>query len=127
MRYIFALYVISIIFFACESKECCDFPPTTCYSFDVRQCQTDLFADAVSEDGTDTDKSKQMNDWLGEKGVNVHNIRVVEDFHTNVCEACDICPVGPRYYIAVYDDVDSSQLNALRLLNLQVADCNTVF
>lgn len=127
MKYLFFFTVISLIFIACESTECCSFPPSTCYSYQVRQCQTDLFAEAVDENGTDAERTEQMSMWLRENDIIVHNIKVRDDSTSIVCQACDTCPAGPIYSIAVYDDVDSMDLAPLRLLNLQSLNCDLAF
>ena len=94
------------------------------HAFDVRQCQADLFADAVSESEDRETREEQLKDWFELQGVDVHEIDLELDFHEAVCEACDVCPTGDRYFIQV--DFNE-QLDQYDLLNLEVADCCTTF
>ena len=115
-----ALLVMSFI--SCEEKDCCD--NFECYSFDIRQCRTDVFASDVDESETRVNRESQMKTWLEGEGIEVGEVSLVVGFHEAVCEACDLCPQGDRYFISL--NVDSSindfaQEN--RLLSFELATC----
>ncbi len=117
--------ILCVLFLtACSDKECCVFPDTTCYSFDVRSCSTDLFANAVTEDASIGDREQKMIEWLTTENIEVTEIKLVVGFHEAVCEACDICPMGDRYFIGLFEEISLSKAEKLRLLSFQVEeDC----
>jgi len=117
----FALFLISCN----DDKECCVLPDTECFSFDVRQCQSDEFAEQVPENESIEMRENLMLSFLSEKGFAVQQVKLVENFHLAVCEACDICPMGARYFINV--NVQSNNLTLgeeLRLLSFESDDCS---
>jgi len=118
------LPLLSIVFVALLSScTCSDDTDGQCLSFDVRQCSTDMFAEVVDESGTQSVRELQLQAYLESKGISVNSVTLVEDFHDGVCEACDVCPTGDRYYINIAEE-DASKLDDLRLLNLEETDCN---
>jgi hypothetical protein len=91
-----------------------------CYSFDIRQCQTDLFKDKISENETQENREILMEEWLEEQGLEIESVLLEINFHMAVCEACDVCPQGDRYFIQIEDETKHSEiLDTLRLLNLE--------
>jgi len=113
--------------FACEEDDCCVVLDTECYSFDIRQCQTDAFADSISENETLEVRESKMHEFLSEKGYAVLEVKLIENFHEAVCEACDSCPQGDRYYIRVNVQPDNTKsAERLRLLSFESDDC-TIF
>jgi len=95
-----------------------------CYSFDVRQCGTDLFDKEVSATGSKSQRESDMTSWLQGQGLSVVSTSLTENYHELVCEACDVCPQGDRYYIECSDSLDESMKEKLRLLNLEKIPCN---
>lgn len=99
-----------------------------CYSFDIRQCQTDLFAQDVPESDSKQLRESRMKQWLEEQGVStIRKITLDLGFHDVVCEACDICPQGDRYYIQLDEDSPAPDAAALRLLNFEEKNCSDIF
>ncbi|MBT8231907.1 MAG: hypothetical protein KJN84_04735, partial [Bacteroidia bacterium] len=96
-----------------------------CYSFDIRQCQTDSFADTVLETSSFTSREANMKRWLDDNGFEVVELKLVLNFHEFVCEACDTCPQGDRYFIKIVDDGNVEELaEDLRLLSFSNDDCS---
>ena len=98
-----------------------------CYSFDVRQCQTDEFADSVPESESEEMRELKMKQWLDDEGFDVKEVKLVLDFHNAVCEACDTCPQGDRYYIQVTNADENPDVSTLRLLNYVEVSCDEFF
>lgn len=90
-----------------------------CYHFDERQCSTDPFHEGVTDRNQLLDSIKL---WLKSNGVDVITFSVNSEFHQAVCEACHICPVGPRYYIT-FPTNQSESFEELELLNWGKDEC----
>lgn len=120
MKYLAFLSIL--LFTACESKECCSFPDELNYSFDIRSCQTDLFSEAVDENGDLETRQSTMISWLEDNDVNVLTLELKLQHLENVCEACNICPTGDRYFFTSYDDLSEPKIESLKLLNLEKWD-----
>ncbi|MBT8191455.1 MAG: hypothetical protein KJO29_13575 [Bacteroidia bacterium] len=120
--------VVVIIFtlllsFSCN-KDCPQLIDSTCYSFDIRQCQTDSFSDAVPETDTRSDREIKMKAWLESKNIFLEKIRLEISFHDAVCEACHVCPQGDRYFI---QEFGGGNIYDLDLLNLAEETCCDIF
>jgi len=92
-----------------------------CYSFDVRQCGTDLYASEVLESGSIEEREEMMMSWLEDQGASVVSLKLHKDFHESVCEACDICPQGDRYFVS-FSENGIADGDKLRLLNYEKID-----
>lgn len=122
MKYL--LFTIAI-FFAIACNDDCEHPiDSACYSFDIRQCQTDLFADEIPETDSKSERETKMKNWLKDQDVFVENINLVIGFHEAVCEACHVCPQGDRYFIQVFG---TAEFSTLELLNLEEEACCDIF
>lgn len=108
--------ILLVLVILMSSISCSNDDEGLCYSFDERQCAADDWITIPSEQGEDQ-KLDALKRYLSEQGVNVKKVRIDPDFHTIVCQACEVCPSGPRYYVLI-DDADESTLNDLYLLNL---------
>ncbi|NNL93540.1 MAG: hypothetical protein HKO66_14965, partial [Saprospiraceae bacterium] len=86
------LFILSMILISCEENDCCVNIDTQCYSFDIRQCQTDGFANSVLETSSFTSREAIMKRWLDVNGFVVVELKLELNFHEFVCEACDSCP-----------------------------------
>ncbi len=95
-----------------------------CYSFDIRQCQTDLFASAVDVGGEKSARETEMKKWLEGKNIAVSSIELTLNFHEGVCEACDMCPTHDRYFITSSSIISEALSSDLRLLNLERITCD---
>lgn len=99
----------------------------TCFSFDIRQCQTDLFANRLPTNSNEKEFHQAMQSWFEEQGLNVIDIKIVFNYHEFVCEACDVCPTGDRFYVKIDQD-STSALNTFNLLNLETGLlCSEIF
>jgi len=123
MKYL-TIFALLLMTAACTDRVCCELPDEYCYSFDVRQCQTDLFAEAVVEDGSQADRESQMRAWLGEQDLNINDVQLKVQYLEGVCEACDVCPMGDRYFLRTYEPNLDVQVNSLQLLNFEKIDCD---
>ena len=131
MKFIY-VFLLTVFMFSCKEDPCCIQIDFDCYSFDIRQCQTDEFADEIAESESQSLRESLMKSWLTDNGFAVEKVKLEEGFHENVCEACDICPQGDRYYMQVTHDsnintggdVNVNLAETLRLLSFEVADCS---
>lgn len=118
--------IIALIFICLTSCHTTkkDIAPTNlkCYSFDQRQCATDAFGPSLNKLQNPTKKEIHLKEFLERKGLKVHTIKMVEQYHGAVCEACDICPEQHRFFIkSNHSPEDFSSLN---LLNFERIVCN---
>ncbi len=95
-----------------------------CYSFDIRQCQTDLFASAVDVKADISTREAEMKKWLEEKNISISSINLKTNFHGMVCAACDTCPTQDRYFITTSTTLSDTISTTLRLLNLERISCD---
>lgn len=124
MKFIYAICLFSL-FISCKDDACCEVLDTECYSFDIRQCQTDEFAEKISESATLEERENLIREFLSEEGYAVIELKLTIGFHEAVCEACDSCPQGDRYFIRVNVQPNNLSLaESLRLLNFEVTDCS---
>ena len=119
MRLLFIL-AFGFLIAGCGDDDCDQLIDTGCFSFDIRQCQTDAFAQFVSENDSVEKRENDLKDWLEDQGVFIDEIKLVTNFHEAVCEACHVCPQGDRYFVQMSFQ---TSLNDLDLLNLEAADC----
>lgn len=117
-------FILFISFLSCGDDDCSKLNDSECISFDIRQCQTDLFADEIDENGSQEERENQMTAWLLENSIDVENVKLELNFHEAVCEACDVCPQGDRYFIQYSL---GSSLESLNLLNVTSEDCCDLF
>lgn len=85
-----------------------------CYSFDKRQCDTDPWVSDAA-----IDMPTKVRDYLQSKSITVKSISVNMNYHEAVCEACNICPVGPRIYVSINSE-DEQKLKEEGFLDLAV-------
>ncbi len=115
--------MLSLFFIACGKND----DDLLCFSFDIRQCQTDLFANEISENDEIGLRESKMHAWLKSNDIDVENVKLVINFHDAVCEACDVCPQGDRYYIKYNSNGNSSFSDSLKLLNFSEENCGDFF
>jgi len=121
--------LMCLFFGACTTTTTSVNPQTfVCYGFDVRQCQADIFASAVTASSV-AGRSDQMKDWLQNQGLEIGRVIVIEDFYDTVCEACTICPETFRFFVQVEDDATSAEMDIqrLELFNLEEVNCGDFF
>lgn len=124
MKVINCIVLLSVLSLAsCEKDD----ENTLCYSFDVRQCHTDLFSSDVPESDTKQLREQKMKNWLEDQSYKIKDISLVISFHEAVCEACHVCPQGDRYFIKIADGDDIPDAEDLQLLNFETADCEEGF
>ena len=122
----FLMLLVSMLMLSCSDNDCCVNIETGCYSFDIRQCQTDGFADAVDIGGSVEARERTMKTWLESQNFEVVDIKLTEGFHEAVCEACDVCPQGDRYFVKIVEiDTVLGLAEELRLLSFEKTDCST--
>lgn len=101
---------------ACNSSDTDD---TYCYSFDIRGCQTDLFADDIPESDTKQERETKLALWLADQGIETTDVSLSIQFHEAVCEACYVCPNGDRYFITSTEEITSAQAVGMDLLSFE--------
>ena len=116
MKYI--LTILTIFFYLSCSDDCCPDPEFS-YGFDIRQCAADLFANDVSETATIEEREADMHQWLANQDVVIGSVTLSVGFYDAVCEACDVCPMGDRYFIKTYNEFTLEKAEELRLLNFK--------
>ena len=110
---------------ACDCKEDCSIlADAYCFSFDIRQCQTDIFASLIPESDSKKNREQKMSEWLESLNFEVDDVLLELNFHEAVCEACNVCPQGDRYFIQLNK---TNNLDNLNLLNLTTEDCCEIF
>ncbi|NNE25794.1 MAG: hypothetical protein HKN09_03025 [Saprospiraceae bacterium] len=113
-------FALGLFITGCGGEDCDQLIDTGCYSFDIRQCQTDAFANVVSENDNVVKREEDLKQWMENQGLFIEDVKLVTNFHEVVCEACHVCPQGDRYYIKL---MFQPALDSLDLLNLEEADC----
>ena len=98
-----------------------------CFSFDIRQCQTDDFAEFVPESDSKSMREDKLKSWMESQGVEIEEVRLSLNFHEAVCEACHVCPQGDRYFVRISDEDDLLAIENLALLSYELLDCNDAF
>ena len=94
-----------------------------CISFDVRQCQGDPWADQID---LNTDVNSQIHQYaryFESVDLQTAEININLDYHQIVCEACFVCPQGPRIFLKI-DSSDFPIIQSLTPLNLERLDCS---
>lgn len=110
----------TILFMSCSDQQDSS-DDTTCIYFDERQCQKDPWPQ-----DTDENLENKVKSYLQTQDIKVHEIKVNLEYHREVCEACYICPQGPRIYVKI-DLTDNTKINELGFLNLSSdPNCETL-
>ena len=109
--------ILTILMLAITAFSCDDGDTTFDYSFDVRSCDGDDFATAVSEEGSKEEREVQMKAWLSTQEIEATEVELRLDFLQGVCEACIVCPTGDRYFITTSAEVSGKQVGILNFLN----------
>ncbi|MCB0657754.1 MAG: hypothetical protein KDC57_16530 [Saprospiraceae bacterium] len=110
---ILILLTLSAILFRCSKTNSCQE-----LSFDERQCGSDSFLSA----GSDDEKLVQARDYLQAQGIDVIASDYDPNFHDAVCQSCDVCPTSLRFFFEV-KPLEASDLNDLDLLNAEIGSC----
>jgi hypothetical protein len=99
---------------------------TTCYSFDERQCHTDVWKDAANPPSSEASSISQLTAYLSDRNIEVADVTFDPNFYDAVCEACHVCPSGTRIFVKVRE-TGVTKMSDLDLLNSESADCNSIF
>lgn len=89
------------------------------FSFDERQCGTDTFLESGTNALTKTEAAEA---FLKSQGIDVISSEYDPEYYDNVCEACDVCPTGLRFFFQV-KTIDDAKIQVLNLLNTELKDC----
>lgn len=122
MKYLYQLIIIIALFVtSCSGDEPEDF---SCFGFDIKQCATDpwLEFDDLEDEQSLIDKTTS---YLESQGLELDELTIDMDFHRFVCEACDVCPIGPRVFIKL-TSIQEEALGTLPLLGLEIEDCSKI-
>lgn len=122
MKY-FGLVVVTMMFISCGKSD----EAQVCFSFDIRQCQTDNFAADIPESDSKEYRENKLKSWLSQQDLDVNDVKLEIAFHDGVCEACHVCPQGDRYFVSLNDEEDLTKAEALELLNYETIDCSEKF
>ena len=96
---------------------------TICVSFDKRQCMGDPWSSDVDSNADADVQSDQISEYFKSLNIEVENVKVDLDFHQIVCEACFVCPEGPRFFVEA-EEAEILKIEALELLNYNFTDCS---
>jgi len=118
MKYII-LILCTLLLVNCSDNDDNDF----CLYIDKRQCDRDPWADQVDNNASANVQADQLKQYLESQGINVTDIKIDLNFHEVVCEACFVCPVGPRIFLKT-DEVGTSLIEALDPLNMTIFACS---
>lgn len=121
MRQFLFVPILVIAMFSCEDND-----ESFCFSFDERQCATDIWKDDMNLSLTEAQKITALTDALQDLGIEVKEVNIDPNFHDAVCEACHVCPTGMRFYVKVSSD-PGQKIESLELLDYKVEACNSVF
>ena len=115
--------MIAVFFFSLMLACSDDTSDRFCFSFDERSCQTDLWLEGVEVPADVNDRMALLSQYLERQDLQVIDISVDPTFHEIVCQACDVCPNGPRFFVTS-KDISLEDLSGFRLLNLQEETCD---
>lgn len=113
---IFVTSILAVILSSCSSND-----DKLCYFFDERQCASDEWITLGSGAVTDKEKIESLKSYLSSQNVPVIKIDIDPNYHEIVCEACGVCPSGPRYYVSI-EEGSQNALSDLDLLNFSPSD-----
>ena len=113
------LWILTVLL-SCSSES----ESSICVSFDERQCGTDEWN--TSQPGDDKDLAEEIGNYFNSMDIEILDIRIDENFHEFVCEACDVCPTGKRIFISI-DSAAFQRVSELRLLSLESINCGDIF
>jgi hypothetical protein len=113
----------SLLLGACASE---DESNASCISFDIRQCNADPWALNGLDRNAEEDVLNDIKNYLESQQIDVVDIGIDIGFHQFVCEACTVCPSGPRVYVKS-DLSGVTDIEALGLLNFEQVNCNAIF
>ncbi len=99
---------------------------TVCISFDMRQCgDNPWLSDAVIPQTAEVHRQGLM-DFFDRQDISDYQITIDMQYHEIVCEACFVCPQGPRIYVKLSID-DAREVERMDLLNYQKVNCTEIF
>lgn len=97
-----------------------------CIDFDLRQCEGNPWLTNNQLPDTDQEHLALLTDFLQNKGITVIQSEIDNTFHDIVCQACFVCPAGPRIRVGVFAK-DTAAIYALQLLNIGTSECPDEF
>jgi hypothetical protein len=110
-----------IIAFVITLLSCTGDDSKLCFSFDERQCAVDGWITLGSGSVTNEEKIESLKTYLSSQNVSIIKIEIDPNYHEIVCEACGVCPSGPRYYVSI-EESSQNALSDLDLLNFSPSD-----
>lgn len=117
----FLLICSVLVIIGCSPKtSLSDTDELICLGFDERQCKADEFSIA----GNDlVALTTSLQDYLDRQDIAVVDIKIQENYHEFVCQACTTCPELHRIFVKI-DTASKSRIEMLGLLNFEVEDCS---
>ena len=119
MKIVSTIAIMLLIITACGEDE-----TDLCFSFDERSCQTDLWMEGADMSASLDDRITLIDNYFTNAGLTPGRVIVDEDFHDVVCQACDVCPNGPRFFVSIRG-AEAEDLDQFRLLNLEIISCGS--
>ena len=123
----FIIILMAVLMSSCNKTDDTNCGVIICYAFDIRQCETDQYAESVLESDSQELRESKMKSWLTDNDLPVTKVKLVIGYNLEVCEACHVCPMGDRYYIKMEEKDYTSKAEELELLNFQSVDCSGIF
>jgi len=124
MRYLFIAIIGMFSFLnSCSEEE--EFK-TYCIDFDVRQCEGNPWLVDNTLPESSEDHLELVTQYLEENNIKVLHREIDNQYHTIVCEACYVCPAGPRIRVEILPK-DTALIYSLELLNISTIECPDEF
>ena len=117
------ILILLVNLLGCNEDDCCNASgDITCATFDMRQCNGNPWIGAGNAfPDSEKEHADLLQNYLEDQAIDA-SVEVDNDFHTFVCEACFVCPLGPRYEVRIQSQ-DTLKLRNLVLLNLEFHSC----
>jgi len=109
-----------LLLFSCNSNEDVE---KACFSFDLRQCNGDPWNSDFTIEITEASLIASCRSYLTDQGITISDLSIDMGFHTIVCEACIVCPLGPRYFVSINPE-QTDLLTKQELLNFEEVNCD---
>jgi hypothetical protein len=106
--------LLILLLWSCSNEASSD----RCFGFDQRSCDSNPWEKSLVE----RELTAAVTDYLSGVGIVLVSIETDLTYHEVSCQACEVCPDGPRFFIRI-EEADIPGFLSLPLLNIQETDC----
>ncbi len=99
---------------------------TYCVDFDLRQCSGNPWLIDNQVPDTYEEHLALVTEYLKKQDIEVRHREIDLRPTIIVCQACFVCPVGPRFRVEISPE-DTAAIYALNLLNVSTVECPDEF